>query len=952
MKSAGKFEDQLNQQMNANDVLEDIGYRTDTIHDDGNTIRCFCPIHNESLFRSLTITLGRNTIKCGFTHCPGFNGGDLLDLYSKTKNISRLDAVIFWATKLGIDLEDINVETPVEEETQPAETTEKPIAKINPTKAKPIEKKKVSGTAIDTGTLEKLVAGGKYQESLPLLESALKIQPDNPKLHELTGKALLGMGQKKEALESLKKAITGYQVLKENLLLMDLYQMMAKHDPNNPAWYELQVPLLIANNKAADAAIMMKKAGELYLTIKGQEGRGIQFLEKVHKSKTRDIEVRLLLIRGYCLHNQMEQAGQLSVDTVELLLSEKKTKDALLLLKDVTTALPDSLILRQKYVQLIEADNGDKDLLKNQYPALAQLQTKSEDYEGALQTLEKLTKINPEDHQIQSKLEELYIKTGKSAELLPLYKEIALEALNEKDTDKAAEYWKKILGLEPDNEEILQSYTDYLIKTDRKEEAEQNLLHLAQRYQSRKDYSSAYKFLNTIIELNPDSLQAHEGLLEFYRHNSRWEQFVFHLLRLATLYQQQKRWDEALKLVKEGLKYNQRRMTLLQLQGELYQQIGQKNRALGCYSRLAYEQVKQNNFEDAQKTYAYILKLDKTQTSIITRIGNLMAAAGKPADAINQWTTASALYLKKNSPAMAVPVLEKAYQLDNKNIKILEALALACSQTKDAAKTEKYYTQTGIFYAGSGQMAKAVSCFNKALEASPGSPDPLLHMAQVYQKTDKIPQAIQCYAELAEAFLKKKKLKEAATVYQTILKLDPEQTDIYEKMGTIFHKIGNQDEGVKCFLAGGRKLIQKKDYVAATAMFRKMSSLYPDQLEGLHLLAELYRIQKMPQEAMKIYKLLLSHLDNTGKTKEIVGVLQNMVRLDSQDMTLRIKLVQQYEKENDISNTLMEYDVIAGLLIAKKNTKETKKILQRMRDLAKEDTVILQSIDKLESKIK
>lgn len=71
----------------------------------GNTMRCYCPIHKDTVVRSLAIDLDRKTFKCSYVPCLGYKGGNLLELFALARNQSLLDAATFWATKLGLEKE-------------------------------------------------------------------------------------------------------------------------------------------------------------------------------------------------------------------------------------------------------------------------------------------------------------------------------------------------------------------------------------------------------------------------------------------------------------------------------------------------------------------------------------------------------------------------------------------------------------------------------------------------------------------------------------------------------------------------------------------------------------------------------------------------------------------------------------------------------------------------------
>ncbi len=68
-----------------------------------NKIRCYCPIHGEKLFRTLTIDIDDRTFKCSYTMCKAFQGGDLMTLYCMVTHTSIEEATQFWAAQLGLE---------------------------------------------------------------------------------------------------------------------------------------------------------------------------------------------------------------------------------------------------------------------------------------------------------------------------------------------------------------------------------------------------------------------------------------------------------------------------------------------------------------------------------------------------------------------------------------------------------------------------------------------------------------------------------------------------------------------------------------------------------------------------------------------------------------------------------------------------------------------------------
>ena len=71
--------------LEARAVLEYIGYRTDTIQEGDKAIRCFCPVHKEQVFRTLTVEKATKKAKCSYTPCPARKITNLVNLVAMVK---------------------------------------------------------------------------------------------------------------------------------------------------------------------------------------------------------------------------------------------------------------------------------------------------------------------------------------------------------------------------------------------------------------------------------------------------------------------------------------------------------------------------------------------------------------------------------------------------------------------------------------------------------------------------------------------------------------------------------------------------------------------------------------------------------------------------------------------------------------------------------------------------
>ncbi len=101
---ASGFLEEVNQRTDPVRLLEHIGYAADKIQVVGDSVKCFCPIHRDSRFRSLLIDRKKATFKCTIKTCAGFAGGSLVDLAALARNADSLTAAVEIAGALDLDI--------------------------------------------------------------------------------------------------------------------------------------------------------------------------------------------------------------------------------------------------------------------------------------------------------------------------------------------------------------------------------------------------------------------------------------------------------------------------------------------------------------------------------------------------------------------------------------------------------------------------------------------------------------------------------------------------------------------------------------------------------------------------------------------------------------------------------------------------------------------------------
>lgn len=83
----------INSSLDVKEFIDLLGYHADKAIRTAGLWRMFCPIHGDTLFRTLVINPRRNTYHCEYSLCAIHKPADLVDLLARVRGVAREAAV-------------------------------------------------------------------------------------------------------------------------------------------------------------------------------------------------------------------------------------------------------------------------------------------------------------------------------------------------------------------------------------------------------------------------------------------------------------------------------------------------------------------------------------------------------------------------------------------------------------------------------------------------------------------------------------------------------------------------------------------------------------------------------------------------------------------------------------------------------------------------------------------
>jgi len=152
----------------------------------------------------------------------------------------------------------------------------------------------------------------------------------------------------------------------------------------------------------------------------------------------------------------------------------------------------------------------------------------------------------------------------------------------------------------------------------------------------------------------------------------------------------------------------------------------------------------------------------------------------------------------------------------------------------------------------------------------------------------------------------------AARIYHAILRQQPRDRRVRQKLGEIYLKMGQKKEGAK-YLKEVAGLAQREgQHRVAISIYRQLAQLLEDDVEIIGALADCYLQNNQLHEANKIYEKALNLAKGTRSWERAVDYATALSRMRPSDMALRFTLAELKESAGDIDAALADYRAMAA----------------------------------------
>ena len=156
-------------------------------------------------------------------------------------------------------------------------------------------------------------------------------------------------------------------------------------------------------------------------------------------------------------------------------------------------------------------------------------------------------------------------------------------------------------------------------------------------------------------------------------------------------------------------------------------------------------------------------------------------------------------------------------------------------------------------------------------------------------------------------------LEEAIECYQKIIKLNPDDANIFREIGSLYEKMGRKDKAFDFYWKAMDQYVEQEFYQNATAIAQILLRSGADKLDIKVELAELYKKQGLIGDAVSTYEELAELYRRDGDFDGVFENFKKIINLTPKTVSIRLKLVEIYENKNMIDEAIAELHEVMSI---------------------------------------
>ncbi|TFG40382.1 MAG: tetratricopeptide repeat protein [Candidatus Aminicenantes bacterium] len=289
--------------------------------------------------------------------------------------------------------------------------------------------------------------------------------------------------------------------------------------------------------------------------------------------------------------------------------------------------------------------------------------------------------------------------------------------------------------------------------------------------------------------------------------------------------------------------------------GDLCGRIGEIDKAVSLYGRVAERFFEQGFLPKAIAIYKKINRLAPQRLDIFERLGELYVEQGLMVEAKSQFRMLADHYLRNDDIESAIRVQERLGGIDPDDFTTRLKVADMLLESGDSERAMEAYGLLGERFIQRGQLDEAERLFRRLLDQELPSGDIMAPICDRLFDAGRVtsaqelltaglavsPDSIPLRTLQVRAYIALGESEKAGDLAREILVVDPDNPDVRGLVGNIMMSDGDQMEATEMMIPAAESLLERADYARAQKMLRQLVEIAPTDERILRLAIRAFR---------------------------------------------------------------------------------------------------------------
>lgn len=942
-------------------LLQRVNYRTETVQEIGDTIKCFCPIHKEAVFRTLIINSREKTYRCSYNLCAGNKGGDLIDFYAKTKGKDYDEALqeLVEQFKLPVALPATGevIERTLEEGEnflylstvdesrremflEEAQKRFQRILEIDPQNTKALHGLySIAEHQNDSGTLLSLsvqrigleLEAGRYQEVLNLCQTHLNYESDNLQVRLWMTDALLALERDDEAIPELMNLAELSEMNKQYDKALEAYRKISRIHLHDLDVHPMIVNVLLAAERK-DEAVQECLGRAEELAGQGLLSEAIEGLRSTIELAPERDDLRAKVVEYSLILGLDEQRILDALALVDDMIARNSLDAAARILETLCEADSHNPNLLDKLLEVKKKQGRREEVIILQY-RLADLYRDREDYASALMLLDEILAGDPEALEALHRIAELHRLEGDLDQSVEVFQTIVDQAVKRNRLDEAIAAAERILELRPEAIEHRERVINLYVQAGRADIALGRIHQLIDTLEKQQNLEALIRTLQTALEIAPDRADLIIKLAAALENSGATDQALTQRMKAAERFLQAGRFGEAIEQLRSVLRVHGEDVSAMSLLADALARTGRIDESHNLLRHLAGIHIAADHFEKARDTLERLLAQSPEDIPALERMADVYTGLGDEDMVVATTERLLSIHQSRNNHGELVTHCRAILDLRPDHIEAHKRLAYAYEQLKKTDEVVEILLKLADIYRSRNQDEEERQALRDVLEANPNELRAVRRLTLLTLAAGTSEEGLAQLDRYLELTLAADNSEEALIFLRELLDRDPEEVAFHRRLIDLLKRIRQTQEAIKRLHVLIGILEPRQLFGDVAELYREMLDLEPDNLEPRAKLIDILLRQQRRPEAIREYLRLSADHERKGQPDAAEQVVLEILKIESDNEEAINRLVELNRVRGRHEKAIEWLNKLADLLVSRQRALDALDVYRRILDL-------------------